>query len=48
MKYVKHAHAGAMDPFGETFFEASERAMVAALLVNRPFGADEWSRWLRL
>jgi len=26
------------DPGGETRFEASERAMVAALLVNNPFG----------
>lgn len=25
-------------PFGETFFEASVRAMVAALFVNSPFG----------
>lgn len=25
-------------PFGETFFEASERAMTAALLVNRSCG----------
>lgn len=25
-------------PFGETFFEASERAIVAASLVKSPFG----------
>lgn len=25
-------------PFGETFFEASERAIAVALLVNRSFG----------